>query len=262
MLSGVESVGQRRRVRREGTVRIIVVEADEIENAGTVAALRTEGLDVVGVSPNPGDIWLDDRWSATDTVIAGLGGCGDGWDRFSLVDQLDELTRNHPGLRVVGLLRSPLNPVVSLRLHLAGVSEIYDGASRRSAAALRDLALVTSSRAAPSPDYRELARLGIGRRCDPARALALVATPELRRALDTNLSQRATGLSRRAVERIRRVVSAAADLRPCPSSSTGGAHRDLSLPTWRQVIDFVEMARGATDTSGRIPSHRASHDLT
>lgn len=173
------------------------------------------------------------------------------WDRWSGFGVAPPVAAARaPGALVVAFSSvAAFSPMVRLRATEAGVDAHHDV---RTIAEHADLArLLDDPRAGslPPPSRHELSALGVGPRSRPGAALAYVEQAGVRDAFVPGLDLSGTGLSRRGAINLRRTVSALADLRTDAGRATGGRLRDLSLPTWREVVRLVTHARGAAGDS-------------
>ncbi len=229
--------------------RIGVVEADEIERIGRLSALGNAGCNVVDAgSPDEATAWSESDWRRFDVLLFGVSPDHLHWDRFWSLDVAHTARQVHPNLRIIGLYGVGVRPLVRFRLAQAGIKRVWPARRARTADALVDLVTPRSHEADRpgliSPDIRGAV---VGPHTDPTAVLEYVTSEGLTDVFDHTDSQAATGLSRRAIIRLRRCISDLGDLSVPSGYATGGPCVDRSLPSWRSVVDYVNSSRGWSD---------------
>lgn len=237
-------------------VDVLVVDDNEIERCGRELLLTRRGHRVEATD------WAEvDSTSGTAAVVLAVvrrdPTAFDRWHRLRRTDRLDQIGR--AGARVVALTAdpTPVAPLAMLRLRQAGASSVLVS-SQVSSGDLLD-ALVRVELLDNSSQRSRLGRLIIGSRCNPGAVVEHVLTKAegddaYLRAFDPGVTQNGSGLSRRRAHTLRVKVSALGDIRPAMPCA-GGPVRDLSLPRWSDMVDFVNACRlwDAADAGG--PEH-------
>ncbi len=232
--------------------RIGVIEADEIERIGRLSALGAAGCNVVDAgSPMDAVDWSDADWRRFDVVLFGVSPDSTSWDRYWSLDVARTAHEVHPNLRIIGLHHAAMHPLVRPRLTQAGIKRAWPALRARTSYALVELLTPLPHEADESarfhPDVRGAM---VGPRTDPAAVLAYVEDEELNAVFDHTETQADTGLSRRAIIRVRRRITELGDLSVPAGFATGGPCVDRSLPSWRAIVDYVNSARGCAGTAG------------
>lgn len=230
---------------------VVLVDDDEIERLGRELALERAGHAAQGVG------WPDlavhlDREAVPSAIVLVVRRDRSCWDRFAALRGAEKLHNTvGDGVRIVAVVgaREARNPLLGLRLGELGVGEVIERDALRSVDDLGRLVAGELAGVDPMPPRLELATLRVGRRSDPGRVLECVAAMAAEnasylRAFDPGVTQNQCGLSRRQARTLRVKVSELGDLLPNPSYSSGGADRDLSLPRWGDMVDFVNRCRG------------------
>ena len=234
---------------------VLVIDDCEIERLGRATALERLGHAVTVSS------WSEFEAApaiptSCEFVLAVVRPDLTAWDRYRSIQSLG-LVRSMVGRRcrvVAGLAASGLaNPLVRLRLHRSGVTEVVAYASLpdgRSLANLLDRCLPTQA-SAPSP--MDLALVGVGANSDPSSVVEWVLsaaeeTPSVLQAFEPNVQQNQTGLSRRQALRLRARLTDLGAVQATRGQG-GGPARDCSLPRWSEVIAIVNLCRGWESTS-------------
>jgi hypothetical protein len=229
--------------------KIGVVELDEIERIGRLAALGAAGCNVVdAASPDEASTWSEKDWMRFDVLLFGVVADDTHWDRFESIRTARRAHLFNPNLRIVALCGSRVRPLVHVRLAQAGAHRMC---SARRARTIDDLARLVSA------DPHEADRgtvLGfdvrgavVGPRTDPSAVLDHVVENELDEVFDNAETQAETGLSRRSIIRLRREIAEIGDLSVPSGYATGGPYVDRSLPSWRSIVSYVNRARGLAD---------------
>jgi hypothetical protein len=170
------------------------------------------------------------------------------WDALARIETIPAI-RAAAGLRpdqVTVIADDPANPLLRLRLLRAGVSLVLSASQVRRASSW--FAALDGSLGAASVEVRDFERaiLSIGRSSDPASALRWIAEEGYQAAFTGARTQEGTGLSRRAILRIRTEVTRRGDLYVPASHDTGGSMRPSQVAHWRDVVAFVNLARAAS----------------
>lgn len=242
---------------------VLVVDDREVFRLGLAEAIRRSRDQVEALGwedlhdPHP-------HRFAVDVVIAVLRPLRDSWDPFAYLGDPRILGRVvESGGRLVGVVAAdaPVHPVLTRRFRDSGFAEIVPIDSIRSVDGVA--ALLAGTGDDPSGDELNaaLAREGVGPNSDPIAVLALLreqaeSDPAVLRAFDGRTTQQRSGLSRRRIHALRRRVSELGDLRFRSPGSGGGPPRDLSLPRWSQVVEFVDHCRGGGVGEPREPLPR------
>lgn len=230
---------------------VLLVDDDEIEGLGRELALDRAGHDARSVRWSDVTEHLDREVEPSLVLLVVRRDLGS-WDRFGALQGTEKL-RNTLGSRarisaVVDARDAP-NPMLGLRLAQLGVDELIDRDALRSVESMGQLAAGALAGVVPRPPKLELATLRVGQRSDPGRVLGCVAElaaeePSYLRAFEAGVTQNQSGLSRRQARTLRVKLSGLGDLLPNPAFSSGGLDRDLSLPRWSDMVDFVNLCRG------------------
>ena len=237
--------------RQDGTRHLVIVERNEVGRLGRVAVARralgprwvvsgAEPAAPGGESAALGATTIE----MADAVLAVVQADGAGFDRFDVVADLRAWavpTGDGDRPWTVAAVDSD-NPLLRVRLAAAGVDRIV-GLARVSVSAPGSFEAAISTRS------ESVARLDTGAALgtEPDAVLDYIVRHQLEAAFEPGLSQADTGLSRRAVLRIRRVIAELGAIRPSLDRYTGGADRRIDLPTWRDIVTYVNCARGEVD---------------
>lgn len=243
--------------------RVGVIEHDEIERIGRVAALGSSGCSVVdAASIQEAADWSGADWRRFDVVVFGVCADHTAWDRYWCVDVARTARAEHPNLRIVGLHDHLVSPLVQVRLAHAGLQRLWAARQTRTANALASL---VSARRHEADGHTfgcvDVRGVVVGRKSDPAAVLDWVAAEGLTDVFDNTETQADTGLSRRAIIRVRRKITELADLSVAAGFATGGPDVDRSLPSWRSVVDYVNRARGHCGAIEAVEPARANRAL-
>lgn len=234
--------------------RIGVIEADEIERIGRLSVLDRAGCSVVdAATPDEAAEWGESDWRRLDVLLLGLAPDHSQWDRYGHLEIARAAHEAHPNLRVVALHAASMHPLVRVRLDLAGVRRACPSNLARTAQSLADLVH-------PRPHAVDRARKAacdvrgaiVGAHTDPTAVLKCVVDDDLCEVFDHADTQADTGLSRRAIIRIRSCVTRLGDLSVPSGYFTGGPCADRSMPSWRAVVDYVNCARGYDGVSASL----------
>lgn len=235
--------------------RLVLIERNEVRRVGRTAV-------AVAALP-PG--WLVDGWDpellrfggrrdgvAAHDVAAGAA-CvlvtveadGGGFDRFDLVEVVAEIVDGGPDRPAV-LVAAPerFNPMLEARLAAAGADLVVGESWLASSGDGRFAAAVERARAAT---FMASSGTDGGFGTDPTAVLRYVTAGGFEQAFEPGRAQNQLGLSRRTVLRIRRDIARLGAIRPSLDRFGGGSHRDIDLPTWREVVAYVNCARGVIE---------------
>lgn len=226
--------------------RIGVVELDEIERIGRLAALGAAGCNVVdAASPDEAAEWSDDEWMRFDVLLFGVVADDRHWDRFQAIRAARRAHQLNPNLRLIALCDARVRPLVRMRLLQTGMHRI---APARRIRTIDELARLVSPSAheADTSKYVAFDVRGsvVGSRTDPAAVLDYIIEADITEVFDNADTQADTGLSRRHIIRLRREITELGDLSVPRGYATGGPYVDRSLPSWRSVVEYVNRSRG------------------
>lgn len=223
-----------------------IVENDEVERFGRLGVLAAVGCNVsLSASVTEAATWSDDDWRRLDVVVIGVEPNRDHWDGFQSLRIARRARELHPNLRIVGIHDPALSPLLNLRMAESGVSRAWPRDQARTANEL--LALLSPRRhEGDSWETRTLRVHGavVGKQSSPADVLDYITDAGLQSAFENASTQADTGLSRRTIIRLRQQISKLGDLSVASDYETGGPCVDRSLPSWRSVVDYVNLARG------------------
>ena len=226
--------------------RIGVIECDEIERIGRVAALQASGFAVAAAaSPDDAFQWTDAHWRQFDLVLLGVAADQQRWDRFECISLARRAQATNPNARLVAVCGPRVLPLVKLRLLQAGVHRIWSMQLARTVEEIARLAHPAPHDGDRPPRLRcDVRGAIVGARTDPQAVLDFVINGKLQAAFEANDRQADTGLSRRQIIGLRRDISRLGDLSVPSGFATGGPAVDRSLPSWRSVVRYVNRARG------------------
>ena len=228
--------------------RVVVLDDEELMRRGQCSAFVEAGdFELVGCASTAEAVTWDEEWCGVDVAIVDAYDPRRRFDRFVGVEVVDHLRslalERQPEVFVVGLWGG--NPYLTVRLAEAGADHVYRRDELRCAAEL--LAAVRRPGGDTQPDSGA-ARLRIPGLQGPTRInrlLRLLAEGGLDRAFDPGVTQSTSGFSRRQHINVRELVHAEAQLDAAARHRTGGRQVRGVVPTWREVVDFVNRARGA-----------------
>lgn len=227
---------------------VLVLDDNEIERAGRELVLqrlghRADARDWRTASAAGGSLP-----APVDVVLAVLRRDLTDFDRWACLRRIDSLSQLvGPGGRVIALAADlrPASALARLRLAHHGVDELRSAADFPSGQLLDEL--VRSPGTGGLSTNVTVGRLSVGRRCDPDAVIAHVLAmaernPAYVRAFEPGVPQNGCGLSRRQAHTLRVKVAILGDLHATAAWS-GGPVRDLSLPRWSDMVDFVNRCR-------------------
>lgn len=227
--------------------RAVVLDDVELMRRGQCSAFaEADDFDLVGCASTAEALGWDERWHGVDVVVVDAYDPNQTFDRFVGVEVVARLRALdlavQPRVFVVGL--DAANPYLTLRLAEAGADHLYRRDEINSAPDL--LAAVRrptrASRLDPALARRELPAVSRPTRVN--RLLQKLASEGLAAAFEPGVPQSASGFSRRQHINVRTMVHAEAGLGSAARHRTGGHQLRGVVPTWREVVDFVNRARG------------------
>lgn len=230
---------------------VLVAELNEIERFGRVAALRSLGWRAEGVASDD----LDGSYCQLgdfDVVLFGVASDRDSWDSYKAIEAVERLRRTPTEPRVLGVVAALDNPLLGVRLARAGVHVLWHRDDLQTVARLGGAVSGELVGYEPQPISCVLGRIGVGPRTNPAAVLDYVRSEGIDAAFAVGLTQSDTGLSRRRIMRIRRDITDLADLRTAAARGCGGPVRNMSQPTWSEVVAYVNLARGNTNATSAM----------
>jgi len=141
------------------------------------------------------------------------------------------------------------NPLVGLRLANRGLNEAVLRSDLDRGEALRNLVAGRLPTQPTVSSAEVLAHLGCGRHADPDGVIERITTlardrPAYFAAFEPGNRQLDSGLSRRRAHTLRVKVTELGDLLPRTGRGQGGPVRDWSLPSFADVVAFVNLCRG------------------
>jgi hypothetical protein len=221
-----------------------VLDDDELMRKGRCGAFSdAEDFELVACGPTGDVVQHSQTWGPVDVVVVAAYHGSASFDRFVGVEAVDQLRRTDdpPSIFVIGLAAE--NPFLEVRLAEAGADHLY----LRDEVATID-GLVDAVRR-PDVDHepRSSAKSMIPGLNGPTglnRLLRRLEGLDLHEAFHPGLSQAETGLSRRKAINARHLVHETAKLDSATHNRTGGMYDRGFVPTWREVVEFVNRARG------------------
>ena len=235
---------------------VVLIDDHEVGRAGRQALLEACGHRVRPATWSAVESLELDSQDDVDVTLAVVRADAGSWDRYAALGQ----RRGEAGFvglppgRVLAAL-SPgalANPLLGVRLARRGIEEAIPRLQVDHAEALDALARGAVHGLPVAPSAAALAYHGVGRRTDPdlvlERVVGLAATdPAYLRAFEPGLRQNESGLTRRRAHTLRVKVSEVGDLLPRAERGIGGPVRDWSLPSWSEVVAYVNRCRGIYD---------------
>lgn len=216
-------------------LRILVIATDEAAVAARCAEVERArgalaGATHLGSAPHD-DLGLD----GVDVAVVDLLGPPGGFDRVHGLAVVRAVAPHVP--RVLACAPAVAGPVVALRAVRAGADCLVTPAELATRLAPAGAARRVEG-AATGLDAAALARLGLSRSSDPDAGLDLIAEQGLEGAFtgEDTLSRRRTITVRTALAQRIGVV---------PLAAGSGAVVDRRLPSWAQLREVVDLARGA-----------------
>jgi DNA-binding NarL/FixJ family response regulator len=222
---------------------VAVIENNELVRRGQCSAFsEADDFELVTCASLDASVCWTTEWSGIDLVVLDPFDCHQVFDRFAGVSVVEAIRaqRLDPGPLVLVVSGVADNPYLIARMAEAGADFLYHRTSLEDARSLRY--------AARHPDPGPLAAPAEITCSRVVRSLntllAQLQAEGLEEVFAPGLSQAETGLSRRANIRIRHLVADLGGLEALPARQTGGPSRRGVVPTWREVVHFVNRARG------------------
>jgi DNA-binding NarL/FixJ family response regulator len=215
---------------------------------GQVDALRSvPDVEVVAaVDPCEARTWTTE-WDTVDVVVVDAYDEREDWDRFPGVAVVEaaRARRRPEDLLIVVVTGHVMNDLLRLRMAEAGADFYYGRSDVRSLSALvRAIVDPEQARRVTPGDRNRLATLGLRSTSRPNRALAYVRESGLADAFAAGGGQKSLDVSRRKIIMTRERLADLAGLDPL-GDDVGGPERARHIPTWREVVRFINRARGA-----------------
>jgi DNA-binding NarL/FixJ family response regulator len=211
------------------------------------AFAEAEDFELVGCASTSEAVAWDHEWRGVDVAIVDAYDPRRTFDHFVGVEVVDHLRslrlEQQPEVFVVGLQAG--NPYLTVRLAEAGADHVYRRDELGSAADLLAAVRRPDGGRRPDPGAACLRIPGLQGPTRINRLLRLLAEGGLDRAFDPGVTQAASGFSRRQHINVRQLVHDEAQLDATARHRTGGRQVRGVVPTWREVVDFVNRARGA-----------------
>lgn len=226
-------------------VRCVVVSDDEWLRRGLSDGIRsTPRLELVDGLDHQAALARGDRWADADVVIAEAVGVGDGFDRYSGVKVVQRIRQHQERhVRIIMLIEDS-NDLLRKRLSEAGVDCCYRRGEIASVDSLVDAVNRPDERCRPDHlDTMALARLGVTRSSRINDGLDYIQASGLEGSIFLGPARSGPNLSRRRAISARANFARIARVAPVPTGS--GAVVERTLPSWRQLVEIVDRARGA-----------------
>lgn len=231
-----------------GAVRRVAVVGDrEIVRLGRCSALgAASDLEVVACSPTAEVLAWRRRWREVDAVVVDVYDGSRPFDRFAGVQVVERLRALDlpapPVVHAVGL--SVDNPYLTLRLAEAGADQLHLLGELDSAACLQQAVRRPEACRRPDAPTARAQIPGLGGPTRVNEVLRRLGDQGLAAAFEPDLPQVCSGFSRRQHINARVLVHRLARLEGEPRYRTGGRQQRGEVPTWREVVRFVNRARG------------------
>ena len=230
-----------------GGRRVVVLDDDEIMRKGRCAAFDdAEDFVLVGCGPTQRVAAWPSEWHDVDVVVVEAYHPEPTVDRFVGVQVVEHVRAasiaGSPRVLVVG--PDDDNPYLAVRLAEAGADHLY---RRRELSTIQSLVdAVRSPDEARRPDLVDACRRipGLNGPTKVNEVLRRLLEMGLSDAFEPGVPQRASGLSRRQHINARHLVHRQARLDAEAHRRTGGRQERGVVPSWREVVDFVNRARG------------------
>jgi hypothetical protein len=224
-----------------------VLDDGEIMRKGRCGAFQdAEDFELVGCGPTTRASAWPDGWHDVDVVVVEAYRQGDTFDRFVGVEVVEQVRalplRRRPTIFVVGLDAD--NPYLTVRLAEAGADHLYRRSELDTIADL--LATVRRPDTGRRPDHGDACRRipGLSGPTRVNEVLRRLQQMGLSEAFEPGLAQCETGFSRRQHINARELVHGSARLDADARRRTGGRQQRGIVPSWREVVEFVNRARG------------------
>lgn len=224
--------------------RVVVVDDDEWIRRGRADALRQAAVvESVQTVDHAHALRFASSWDEVDVVIVDAHDENASFDYFAGVKVVQAIRarRTAAETRVIVITGHVLNELLRLRMAEAGADEMYGHGEVRSASQLIEVLLRPRRTISLTED--ELYTAGLSPRSSPNAALEWIERqPDLAipGAFADDESQKALPISRRRVLTTRQRIAQLAGLRPDARTRRSA----VSIPEWRQIVSFVNRARG------------------
>jgi DNA-binding NarL/FixJ family response regulator len=229
-----------------GGRRVVVLDDDEIMRKGRCGAFaEADDFELVGCGPTGRALDWPDGWTAVDVVVVEAYHRTSAFDRLVGVDVVEHLRRHDgepPEIVVVG--RDQENPYLTVRLAEAGADRLY---RRSEVETISDLLeAVRHPDPGHAPDVRAACELipGLSGPTRVNQVLRRLAQLGMSDAFTPGVAQADSGFSRRQHIKARELVHLQAKLDADARLRTGGRQQRGIVPSWREVVEFVNRARG------------------
>jgi len=225
--------------------RVVVVEDNEWRRRGLVDGLRQLGGALTAYAAMPLEEALGfNHWDQVDIVLVDAAWRRDHWDRFFGLRVGDAIRAclPEPAPVTVLLVGHEANHLLVVRAAEAGFDFVYQRAGVRTIDDLERMVLAPDLGRSPGriADFPALRQLGLS---FSSRLNAGVAFVE-ENGLAGQLADGPTALSRRRSITVRQRIADLVGIRPTGPASAATVER--TLPSWRQVQQIFDLARGAT----------------
>lgn len=242
---------------------VVLIDDHEVGRAGRQALLEACGHRVRPATWAAVEALELDLVGDVDVTLAVVRADAGSWDRYGA------LGARRPGAGFVGLPSGRVlaalssaalaNPLLGVRLARRGIGEAISRLRIDHAEALDAVARGFMHGMPVAPAAADLLRIGVGRRTDPDLVLERVMAfaeqdPAYLRAFEPGLRQNESGLTRRRAHTLRVKLADLGDLLPPAQRGLGGPVRDWSLPSWNDVVAYVNRSRGVFDTDDDLPA--------
>ena len=230
--------------------RVVIVDDDLWIREGRAAALRACGtVDIVATADHPTAQSAVALWDDVDVVIVDAWDHRAGFDHFPGVAVVEQVRRHRrpDQTTVIVVTGHVVNMMLRARMTEAGADFLYGHDDVADLDDLIGIIFQPDPCRSPAVSPADLARMGIAPGSRPNAALTWVRTHDLTNAFDAE-SQKALGISRRAIMHIRREIGTLARV---TDQTTSGREHDLLWPEWRTVVQFINRVRGADEHTRR-----------
>jgi DNA-binding NarL/FixJ family response regulator len=224
-----------------------VLDDDEIMRKGRCGAFAdADDFELVGCGPTERALDWPATWTDVDVVVVEAYHRSTAFDRFvgvAVVERVRALAHEHrPEIVVVG--RDQANPYLTVRLAEAGADRLY---RRSEVATIADLLdAVRDDDPGRAPDQRDACAQipGLSGPTKVNQVLRRLTHLGLHDAFTPGLAQADSGFSRRQHINARELVHRVARLDADARLRTGGRQERGIVPSWREVAEFINRARG------------------
>jgi DNA-binding NarL/FixJ family response regulator len=213
---------------------VLIVDDDIWVREGRVRAFESQDDWRVAAALDHAGAIAHDQWTDVDLVLVDAYNPDGAFDHFAGVAVVEHIRRHRPGgVRVVVLSGHADNDLLRIRLAEAGANELFAHSSVTTFDELISLANELVSE--PLRLTAELKRAGLSPRARVNDALAWAEHKLGDDALREGESQKTLAIGRRPLITARERIGSLAGLTGRTGSST---------PEWRQVVEFLNRARG------------------